>query len=123
MATKRGPAAPQGLGQAGRRFWRSIVAAYELSPGEAELLRQACRTVDLLDRLDAQLVAEDLTVAGSRGQERAHPLLTVAVEQRRTLEGLLNGMALPMPNEIEGRRRSPAATAAAQARWRERRTS
>ena len=85
------------------------------------MLAQACRVIDLLERI-AQLVAEDLTVAGSRGQERAHPLLAAAVEQRRALESLTNALSLPMPNEIEGRRRSPAATAAAQARWRERRT-
>jgi hypothetical protein len=100
-----------------------VLASYELSPAECELLRQACRTVDLLERIDAQLVVEDLTVAGSRGQERAHPLLGAAVEQRRVLESLTNALSLPMPNEIEGRRRSPSAVAAAQARWRERRTS
>ena len=123
MATKRGPVPPQGLGQAGRRFWRAIVSAYELSPGEAQLLVQACRTVDLLERIDAQLVAEDLTVAGSRGQERAHPLLGAAVEQRRVLEALLNALALPMPGEVEGKKRSPAALHAAQERWRQRRSS
>jgi phage terminase small subunit len=117
------PRCPGQLGAAGRAFWRSIVAAYELSPAEVAMLAQACRVIDLLERIDAQLVAEDLTVAGSRGQERAHPLLTAAVEQRRSLESLTNALSLPMPNEIEGRRRSPAATAAAQARWRERRTS
>jgi hypothetical protein len=57
--------------------------------GEVELLTQSCRVVDLLARIDDQLVGEDLTVPGSRGQERAHPLLGAAVEQRRTLEGLL----------------------------------
>jgi hypothetical protein len=46
-----------------------------------------------------------------------------SVEQRRTLDGLLNALRLPFPNEVEGRRRSPGAVAAAQARWRERRTS
>jgi hypothetical protein len=122
VATKR-PVVPPGLGQAGRAFWRSIITTYELSPGELELLRQACRTVDVLERVDGQLVADDLTVAGSRGQERAHPLLGVAVEQRRVLETLINALALPMPHEIEGRRRSPAATAAAQARWRARKSS
>jgi hypothetical protein len=122
VAAKRA-AAPPGLGASGRTFWRNIVAVYELSPAEAQLLVQACRVVDLLERIDLQLVAEDLTVAGSRGQERAHPLLTVAVEQRRTLEALLNAMALPFPDEVAGRRRSPVQVAAAQARWRERRSS
>jgi hypothetical protein len=77
--------------------------------------------VDLLARLDVALLDEELMVTGSTGQPRSHPLLASSAEQRRTLEGLLNALALPMPNEVEGRRRSPAATAAAQQRWRERR--
>jgi hypothetical protein len=117
------PVAPPGLGEAGRAFWRSIIATYELSPGELELLRQACRTVDVLERVDAQLAAEDLTTVGSRGQMRCHPLLTAAVEQRRTLEALLNAMALPFPAEEFGKRRSPSAVAAAQARWAARKSS
>jgi hypothetical protein len=123
MVTVGTPRAPDGLGQAGRRFWRAVTGAYELSPGETESLRQAARVVDLLERIDAQLVAEDLTVVGSMGQQRSHPLLASAAEQRRVLEGLLNAMALPMPSEVEGKRRSPAALHAAQQRWRERRLS
>ena len=115
------PRPPQSLSAAGRRLWRGVVGAYELSPAEMELLRQACRTVDLLDRLDVELLDEPLTVTGSTGQPRSNPLLASSAEQRRTLEGLMRDLALPMPNEVEGRRRSPAAAAAAQARWRERR--
>jgi hypothetical protein len=100
-----------------------VLGAYDLSPGELELLRQACRTVDLLERIDDQLSREDLTVAGSRGQQRNHPLLLASTEQRRTLDGLLNALSLPFPYEVEGRRRSPSAVAAAQARWRDRRSS
>ena len=103
--------------------WRAIVGSYELSPGEVELLRQACVTVDLLARIDDQLSREDLTVAGSRGQQRAHPLVSASMEQRRVLAGLMSEMALPFPNESEGRKRSLAAVKAAQARLRERRTS
>jgi hypothetical protein len=117
------PRTPQSLSSAGLRLWRSILAAYELSPAETELLRQACRTADLLDRLDAELLDEPLTVTGSTGQPRANPLLASSAEQRRTLEGLMRDLALPMPNEVEGRRRSPAAAAAAQARWRGERKS
>jgi hypothetical protein len=121
--TGSGPRPPEGLGRAGRRLWRSVLGAYDLSPGELELLRQACRTVDLLERIDDQLSREDLTVAGSRGQQRNHPLLLASTEQRRTLDGLLNALSLPFPYEVEGRRRSPSAVAAAQARWRDRRSS
>ena len=117
------PRPPQSLSAAGRRFWRAITTRYELSPGEVELLRQACRTVDLIERLDIELLDEPLMVRGSTGQPKSHPLLASVAAQRSTLGGLMRDLSLPMPDELVGRRRSPAATAAAQQRWRERRTS
>jgi hypothetical protein len=114
--------APAGLDKAGRAFWRSVTAVYELSPAELATLAQAARVVDVLARLDAELAdADEMTVTGSTGQPRAHPLLAATADQRRVLDSLLRSLALPMPGEAEGHRRSPAAVAAAQARWRERR--
>lgn len=113
-----GPRAPQSLDQAGRSLWRAVTLAYELSPAELELLRQACRVTDTLARIDVVLMDSDLTVEGSQGQIRGHPLLQASADQRRVLDALFRSMALPMPDEMEGRRRSPAAVASAQARWR-----
>lgn len=110
--------APEGLGKAGRAFWRSVVTVYELSPAELQTLGQACRVTELLARLDAELLAADLTVTGSTGQPKAHPLLASSAEQRRVLDTLMRSLSLPMPDEKTGRRRSPSAQAAAQARWR-----
>jgi hypothetical protein len=117
----RSPRAPQSLSAAGRRFWCGVVTVYELSPGEFEMLAQAARVVDLLARIDVELLDEPLTVTGSTGQPRANPLLASSAEQRRTLAGLMRDLGLPMPDELVARRRSPSATAAAQQRWRERR--
>jgi hypothetical protein len=121
MGDMNRPRAPQSLDQAGRALWRAVTGAYELSPAEAELLRQACRVVDQLARIDAALLDSDVVVEGYSGQPRAHPLLSASADQRRVLDGLLRSLALPMPGEDEGRRRSPAALAAAQARWRKER--
>jgi hypothetical protein len=112
---------PAGLSEPGHRFWREITRVYELAPGEVETLRQCCRLVDLIDTADTQLTDEGLTVAGSRGQPRAHPLLEAVDEMRRTLDGLMRSLALPMPDEQVGSRRSPQQVAAAQSRWRARR--
>jgi hypothetical protein len=112
------PRAPQSLGEAGRALWRAITGAYELSPAETELLRQACRVTDHLARIDAALMDSDVVVEGYSGQPRSHPLLQASADQRRVLDALFRSMALPMPAEEEGRRRAPAAVAAAQARWR-----
>ena len=43
---------PKSLGQAGRAFWRRVLATYELSPAEEIILARCCRTIDVLDRLD-----------------------------------------------------------------------
>jgi hypothetical protein len=100
-------------------LWRSVLADYDLNPGEVETLRQACRVADQLARIDATLLdCDDLVVEGHHGQPRAHPLLATSADQRRVLDALLRSLALPMPDEAEGRRRSPQARAAAQARWR-----
>ena len=43
--------APRGLGTAGRRLWREVVAAHELTAGERVILIEACRSADLCQRL------------------------------------------------------------------------
>ena len=100
-------------------MWREILAVYDLSPAELAILGQACRTADLLTRLDAELDGAGLTAEGSEGQPRPHPLLAASATQRRTLDSLLRSLSLPFPDEAEGRRRSPQQVAAAQARWRQ----
>jgi hypothetical protein len=96
----------------------SLTAVYELSPAELETLRQACRVVDIIARIDAVLMDSDLVVEGHHGQPRSHPLLAAVADQRRVLDALFRSLSLPMPDEVAGRRRSPAAVAAAQSRWR-----
>lgn len=120
MTARDVPRAPDGLGPAGRSFWRKIHAVYVLSPAEVALLARACRTLDVLARIDRELSAGGLTVSGSTGQPRANPLLSAQAEQARTLETLIRGMSLPMPDEEQGRRRSPQQQAAAMERWRRR---
>ena len=117
MAARR-PRAPE-LGPAGRQFWRSVVAAYELSPAETETLRQACHTVEPVAWAQEEVEGAPLTVAGSAtGQTVAHSLLGTLTDLRRVLDQQITSLALPMPDEVEGRRRSPKAIAAAQQRWR-----
>ena len=112
------PRPPAGLEAAGKAFWRSVLAAYELNPVEAVMLGQACKTVDLLEQVDAALADYGVVSSRSRGQPVPNRLLMVRCELERNLDMLARSLALPMPDESAGRRRSPAATAAAQARWR-----
>jgi len=117
MPANSRPAAPAGLGPAGNALWQSIVAVYELWPGELALLDRACRTTDVLERLDAELGAGSMVVKGSAGQPRANPALAAIAEHSRLLDVLLRPLALPQPGEDTGRRRSPQQVAAARLRW------
>jgi hypothetical protein len=109
--------APSSLGQAGKRLWREVNADFGLAPHEAAILVQCCRVVDRLDVIEAQLVGVPLTVAGSTGQPKAHPLLAEWRMHARVLESLSRALSIPLPGEDVGRRRSPSAREAAVQRW------
>jgi hypothetical protein len=118
MAVKpRRPRPPSGLDPAGKALWSAVLGHYELSPGEQAILGQACRVADVLERLDGDVRAAELTVAGSMGQLRPHPLLAASAEQRKVFDMLVRSLALPMPGEKEGHVRSPQQASAARQRW------
>jgi hypothetical protein len=76
--------APRGLDSAGRRLWREVVAAHELTAGERVILTEACRAADLCERLNAQAL-------------RAHAPRSTLVElrqQRAALAALIVGLGV-----------------------------
>jgi hypothetical protein len=109
--------APAGLGKAGRLLWRDIMAEFGLAPHERSILVQVCRCADRLDAIEAELAGEPLTVEGSTGQPKAHPLLAEWRAQARVLESLSRALSIPLDGEDVGRRRSPSAREAAVQRW------
>lgn len=86
--------APAGLSAAGLRLWRAVLEAWELDEHELSLLREACRTVDLLERLDARVRRDGPVIDGPQGQ-RAHPAAVEARQQRIALARLLAALRLP----------------------------
>jgi terminase small subunit-like protein len=102
------PHAPKGLKARGNAIWRQIAAKYRLDPGELVLLTELARTLDRLDLIESELARDGLTVRGDRGQlPRAHPLLYALTDAQKTASRLVTELALPLPGELEGRRRSP----------------
>jgi hypothetical protein len=96
-----GTRAPAGLGPGGRALWRSF-DAFQLDPGDAELLLEAARTKDTLDRL-----ATD-------------PAQAVEARQQRLVLAKLLAQLRPA-DQPHGATVSDAARAAASARWKDRR--
>lgn len=115
MATRT---APPGLGTKARKLWRETTAIYDFSPHEALILEGACREIDIIERLQKELDGADLVVAGSMGQDTAHPLLQELRMHRATFGSIIKQLALPEVEAPEQKSaKSSAASKAAQARW------
>lgn len=93
------PRPPARLGRGGRALWRAVVEDFDLNQNERMLLDQACRTADLIDKLQAQLEADGLMRKTSQG-ERVHPAAVELRQQRITLARLF--VALELPRGMEG---------------------
>lgn len=97
-------------------FWRSILERYELRPDERRLLEDACRTMDLIDRLERALETSPLIETGSMGQPVASPLVSEVRQHRGTLRQLLSQLKLP-DEPGSGGSRSGEMRALAMRRW------
>ena len=112
-------------GNAGTRWaregWPGAVAAGQrrVRAGAARVGDpvQVCRVIDRLEQIEVELSGAPLTVEGSTGQPKAHPLLAEWRHQARVLESLSRALSIPLPGEDVGRRRSPTAREAAVQRW------
>lgn len=89
---------PNGLQSAGRRLWRSVQSEYELEEHETALLREARRTVDLLDELAAVVAAEGAVISSPQGP-RANPAAVEARQQPIVLARVLAALRLPAGDE------------------------
>jgi hypothetical protein len=110
MPHKDFPKPPSGTRASGRRLWASIVTVYELEEHELALLREAVRTVDTLDRLDA-LVRADGGMIDTPTGVKVHPGLVEARQLRIALARLLAALRLPdgeVGAESQGRRQRRA---------------
>ncbi|ACQ80775.1 hypothetical protein Bcav_2527 [Beutenbergia cavernae DSM 12333] len=115
------PKAPSGLGTAGRKLWRAIVVDLDLGPHEELLLTQACRTADILDKLNLEARDADLTVVNSRGDRVANPLLTEQRLQNIVLARLLASLRLPEGVDEDDRMSRPQRRGAARGAYNARR--
>jgi hypothetical protein len=123
------PKPPRGLKDAGTALWRQITGAYAFddSPEALYTLESACRTADVVARLqDVVDNAEVLTTRGSQGQQVALPHLTELRQYRNLMVTLVKSMNLPAEEDTDsawspsGRKpmsRTESARKAAQARW------
>lgn len=84
---------PPGLGDSGRELWSSVTANRPLDAASKVLLLNACRIVDRLDALDAEIDGRLLSF-NARGDEIINPLISEHRQQYATLAGILGRMGL-----------------------------
>ncbi|WP_433187748.1 hypothetical protein [Actinoallomurus sp. CA-150999] len=97
------PKAPNGAGTAGKRLWRAVLEAYELDEHELSLLRQAVRSADLCDELQAVVDEEGPMVTTRLGEVKAHPAIVELRNQRITLARLIVALRVPLGEQDEDR--------------------
>lgn len=110
------PRRPSGLGSAGRRLWDGLSETYEFRADELPLLAEMCHLADDMNRLRRELKDAPLTVAGSKGQQVAHPLRLELHRCSTRYESLAKTLAVPDP-ESAGADSSWAGRNLARARW------
>lgn len=111
------PLPPPGvLEAAGRRVWTSMMEAAVFDVAEAIVLETACKTADVIARLEGIVAVDGVLASGSQGQQKIHPALVELRLSRAMLTGLLAKLA---PSESSGKpfNASEHGRAAARARW------
>lgn len=112
--------APAKLGKRGRRLWDAITGNYELRPDELELLADAVREADLIERMAEEMQGQPLLVEGSYGQQVANPLLAELRQHRACVASLLKALKIPDEPDTANRKSTAvteAARKAANVRW------
>lgn len=111
------PKAPQGLGDKAKVVWNEIANNYDLRIDELRVLEDACREIDLIERLEEALQGADLIVTGSMGQPVASPLVQELRQHRGVLARLLGWLKLPDDEAPAAGNTSASARQAAMTRW------
>jgi len=102
MAPSIVPKPPAGLRASGRALWRAVLNDFDLDQHERTILREACRTADSLDGLQALLDTEGLSAESSQGV-RVHPALVELRQQRIAFARLLTALRIPAGETTDSR--------------------
>jgi len=77
------PRPPEGLSEASKKFWRSIVQGWELDPNHLELLRIACQQLDRAAQARAAVGEAGSYFTDKFGAVKPHPGLAVETQARK----------------------------------------
>jgi hypothetical protein len=99
----------------GEAFYKKVDKALDLAEADEvwlALLQEVVRSMDLIERLEANVADRELTTSGSRGQVTASPLLAELRHQKAALARLLSQLGTD-----DGETQSQRQRRIAQKRW------
>lgn len=108
---------PEYLGTKATVLWRDITKKFTLRSDELRILEDACREIDLVERLEDELRDSPLQVRGSQGQMVSSPLVSELRQHRVVVKALLGSLKLPDESGEQSGDASSPARRAASARW------
>ncbi len=111
----RADSVPRGLSRRAGRLYRAVLAEYDLSDAELEVLRCAAVALDRADQAAAVVKAEGLVVLDRYGSPKAHPAADLEARSRALFARLIAQLGVKVP-EVESPR-SRQARKAANSRW------
>lgn len=110
---------PRGLSDRAKRLWKAVADTYDLRADEWAVFIDAVHALTDADRLRAAMAKQPLVVKGSKGQDRAHPLLSEIRSSVTLASGLLRQLGLPDdPADTTQAARSHAGRELVSMRWR-----
>jgi hypothetical protein len=92
------PEPPAGLGAGGSALWASLTEGFDLASHELVMLKEACRTVDLLDVLQLSIDLDGPVLPWGKGT-RANPAAVEARQSRIALARLFASLGIPADGE------------------------
>ncbi|MGM1017334.1 MAG: hypothetical protein ACQEW8_07345 [Actinomycetota bacterium] len=109
-------APPDGLGERGTALWSALTRDIEFAPQEAEVLVEACRTLDRIDDLTDVLDRDGTMISGSMGQRILHPAVAEVRQLQAAFVRLSGALNLPEDKAADEAFRTKRAKAGAAAR-------
>jgi len=85
---------PEHIKDSGRKWLKTVLAEYEFTGSELNLLFVAASCIDRLQEIREQIASEGLTVPDRFGQMKAHPLLSAERDNRLVLSRLCNQLKI-----------------------------
>jgi hypothetical protein len=101
---------PARLGPRGAALWESVTSLHDLPAPELEILTEACRCADRLERLDEQLTGDDMSWLDlekmRRDDTEYRVIVDAALSEARQQQNILKQLiaSLRLPDEVTGKK-------------------